>query len=91
MYTHSNREGGIALGALRRARLSQVEIGRELGFNRSSIGRERKCSPKPRGAYHVLNADIQAKKRRKKSMYVIYSIPCEHLITDKGVSSLKPK
>ncbi len=64
MHRHFNREDRIALGALRRAGLSQAEIGRQLGFNRSSISRELSRNPKPRGGYHALNADIQAKTRR---------------------------
>lgn len=67
MHRHFNREDRIALGALKRAGLSQAEIGRQLGFNRSSISRELKRNPKPRGGYHALSADIQAKKRRQKS------------------------
>jgi transposase, IS30 family len=67
MYRHFNREDRIALGALRRAGLSQAEIGRQLGFNRSSISRELKRNPKPKGGYHALNADIQAIKRRQQS------------------------
>lgn len=67
MHRHFNREDRIALGALKRAGLSQSEIGRQLGFNRSSIGRELKRNPRPRGGYHALNADIQAKKRRQQS------------------------
>jgi hypothetical protein len=39
MHRHFNREDRIALGALLRAGLSQTEIGRQLGFNRSSVSR----------------------------------------------------
>ncbi len=67
MHRHFNREDRIALGALRRAGLSQAEIGRQLGFNRSSISRELKRNPKPRGGYHALNADVQATTRRQHS------------------------
>ena len=67
MHKHFNREDRIALGALKRAGLSQAEIGRQLGFNRSTIGRELKRNQKPRGGYHALNADIQAVTRRKQS------------------------
>ena len=67
MHRHFNREDRIALGALKRAGLSEAAIGRQLGFNRSSIGRELKRNPKPRGGYHALNADIQAKQRRRQS------------------------
>lgn len=67
MHKHFNREDRIALGALKRAGLSQAAIGRQLGFNRSSIGRELKRNPKPRGGYHALNADIQATTRRQQS------------------------
>lgn len=67
MHRHFNREDRIALGALRRAGLSQAEIGRHLGFNRSSIGRELKRNQKPHGGYHALNADIQATTRRQQA------------------------
>lgn len=67
MHRHFNREDRIALGALKRAGLSQAAIGRQLGFNRSSIGRELERNPKPRGGYHALNADIQACTRRHRS------------------------
>lgn len=67
MHRHFNREDRIALGALKRAGLSQSEIGRQLGFNRSSIGRELQRNPKPRGGYHALNADIQACTRRQEA------------------------
>ncbi len=67
MHRHFNREDRIALGALIRAGLSQSEIGRQLGFDRSTIGRELTRNPKPRGGYHALTADIQARKRRKLS------------------------
>jgi IS30 family transposase len=65
MHKHFNREDRIALGALRRAGVSQAEIGKQLGFNRSSVGRELKRNQKPRGGYHALNADIQAATRRQ--------------------------
>lgn len=67
MHRHFNREDRIALGALKRAGLSQAEIGRQLGFNRSTISREIKRNQKPRGGYHALNADIQAQNRRQQS------------------------
>lgn len=67
MHKHFNREDRIALGALKRAGLSEAAIGRQLGFNRSSIGRELKRNQKPRGGYHALNADIQASTRRQRS------------------------
>lgn len=67
MHKHFNREDRIALGALKRAGLSQSAIGRQLGFNRSTIGRELERNQKPRGGYHALNADIQAQKRRQQS------------------------
>lgn len=69
MHRHFNREDRIALGALKRAGLSQSEIGRQLGFNRSSIGRELRRNQKPRGGYHALNADIQAITRRQQSKH----------------------
>jgi transposase, IS30 family len=65
MHRHFNREDRIALGALKRAGLSCTEIGRQLGFNRSSVGRELRRNQKPRGGYHALNADIQSIARRK--------------------------
>jgi transposase, IS30 family len=67
MHRHFNREDRIALGALKRAGLSHAEIGRQLGFNRSSIGRELIRNQKPRGGYHALNADIQSSARRKQA------------------------
>lgn len=67
MHRHINREDRIALGALKRAGLSQSEIGKQLGFHRSSIGRELKRNPRPRGGYHALNADIQATTRRQQA------------------------
>lgn len=67
MHRHFNREDRIALGALRRAGLSQAEIGRQLGFHRSSVSRELKRNPKPRGGYHALNADVQATMRRHEA------------------------
>jgi transposase, IS30 family len=67
MHRHFNREDRIALGALKRAGLSQAEIARQLGFNRSTIGRELERNQKPRGGYHALNADIQAVTRRYQS------------------------
>ena len=67
MHKHFNREDRIALGALKRAGLSQSEIGRQLGFHRSTIGRELKRNQKPRGGYHALNADIQSVARRHQS------------------------
>jgi IS30 family transposase len=70
MYRHFNREDRIALGALKRAGLSEAAIGRQLGFNRSTISRELKRNPKPRGGYHALNADIQATKRRCESKHL---------------------
>lgn len=69
MQRHFNREDRIALGALKRAGLSNAEIGRQLGFHRSSIGREWQRNQKPRGGYHALNADIQATKRRQQSKH----------------------
>jgi transposase, IS30 family len=69
MHRHFNREDRIALGALKRAGLSQAEIGRQLGFNRSTIGRELKRNQKPRGGYHALNADIQSVTRRQQSKH----------------------
>jgi len=67
MHRHFNREDRIALGALKRAGLSYAEIGRQLGFDRSTIGRELKRNQKPRGGYHALSADIQATTRRQHS------------------------
>jgi transposase, IS30 family len=67
MHRHFNREDRIALGALKRAGLSQAEIGKQLGFNRGTISRELKRNQKPRGGYHALNADIQASTRRQKA------------------------
>lgn len=67
MHRHFNREDRIALGALKRAGFSQAEIGRQLGFHRSTISRELKRNQKPRGGYHALNADIQAVTRRQQS------------------------
>lgn len=67
MHRHFNREDRIVLGALKRAGLSQSEIGRQLGFNRSSISRELKRNPKPSGGYHALNADVKATMRRQHS------------------------
>ncbi len=67
MHRHFNREDRIALGALKRAGVSNAEIGRQLGFNRSSIGREWKRNQKPQGGYHALNADIQAVIRRQQA------------------------
>jgi transposase, IS30 family len=67
MHRHFNREDRIALGVLKRAGLSQSEIARQLGFNRSTIGRELKRNQKPRGGYHALNADMQATTRRQQS------------------------
>lgn len=67
MHRHFNREDRIALGALLRAGLSKADIARQLGFNRSSIGRELARNPKPRGGYHALNADCQANRRRQVS------------------------
>jgi len=64
MHRHFNREDRIALGALLRAGLSQTEIGRQLGFNRSSVSRELKRNPKTRGGYHSLHAHKQAQTRR---------------------------
>jgi len=67
MHRHFNREDRIALGALKRAGLSHTAIGRQLGFNRSSISRELKRNQKPRGGYHALNADVQATTRRQQA------------------------
>lgn len=67
MHRHFNREDRIALGVLKRAGLSQAEIGRQLGYHRSTIGRELKRNQKPRGGYHALNADIQAVSRRQQA------------------------
>jgi transposase, IS30 family len=67
MHRHFNREDRIALGALKRAGLSQAEIAKQLGFHRSTISRELKRNPKPRGGYHALNADIQSVIRRQQS------------------------
>jgi IS30 family transposase len=67
MHRHFNREDRIALGALKRAGLTQSEIGKQLVFNRSSICRELKRNPKPRGGYHALNADVQATTRRQRA------------------------
>ena len=64
MHKHFNREDRIALGALKRAGLSHSEIGTQLGFHRSTVGRELKRNQKPRGGYHALNADVQARERR---------------------------
>lgn len=64
MHKHFNREDRIALGALKRAGLSHAEIGTQLGFHRSTVGRELKRNQKPRGGYHALNADVQARERR---------------------------
>jgi transposase, IS30 family len=69
MHRHFNREDRIALGALKRAGLTQAEIGKQLGFHRSTISRELKRNPKPRGGYHALNADIQAVTRRHQSKH----------------------
>lgn len=67
MHRHFNREDRIALGALKRAGLNQAEIGRQLGFHRSTISRELKRNTKPRGGYHALSADVQAVARRQQS------------------------
>lgn len=67
MHTHFNREDRIALGALIRAGLSQAEVGRQLGFHRSTIGRELTRNQKPRGGYHARSADVQARIRRRQS------------------------
>jgi len=64
MHKHFNREDRIALGALKRAGFSQSEIGAQLGFHRSTVERELKRNQKPRGGYHALNADVQARERR---------------------------
>lgn len=75
MHRHFNREDRIALGALRRAGLSQAAIGRQLGFNRSAICRELKRNQTPRGGYHALNADSQARTRRRQAK-------CQYRIID---------
>jgi IS30 family transposase len=67
MHRHFNREDRIALGALKRAGLSYRAIGKQLGFDHSAVGRELKRNQKPRGGYHALNADIQARERRQKA------------------------
>lgn len=71
MHRHINRDDRIALGALLRAGLSQSKISKQLGFHRSSISRELKRNPKPRGGYHALNAQKQARRRRQgaKTLY----------------------
>ena len=61
MNRYFNREDGIALGALSRARLSQSKIGKQLGFYCSTISRELPRNQKPKGGHHALNADTQAK------------------------------
>ncbi len=69
MHTHFTREDRIALGALKRAGLSNGSIGKQLGFHRSTIGRELERNQKPRGGYHALNADVQAQKRRQDAKH----------------------
>lgn len=64
MHKHLNRDDRIALGALKRAGFNQSAIARELSVHRSTISRELKRNPKPRGGYHACNADVQARQRR---------------------------
>lgn len=67
MHTHLKREDRIALGALRRAGLTQSAIAEQLGVHRSTVCRELKRNRNKRGSYHALTADIKAKERRKQS------------------------
>lgn len=67
MHTHLNRDDRVALGALCRAGLNQSQIAKELGVHRSTISRELRRNQKPRGGYHALSADIQARARRRHS------------------------
>lgn len=96
MHRHFNREDRIALGALKRAGLSQSEIGRQLGFSRSSVSRELKRNPKTRGGYHALNADVQAISRRQlakqnyrkidSSLGVVISVQLHPLISPEVIA-----
>lgn len=67
MHNHLTRDDRVALGALRRAGLSQSEIATQLKVDRSTICRELARNKNKHGSYHALTADIQAKERRKLS------------------------
>lgn len=64
MHKHLNRDDRVVLGALRRAGFNQSAIATQLNVHRSTISRELKRNPKPRGGYHAWNADAQARERR---------------------------
>jgi len=88
MHRHINREDRIALGALLRAGLTQAEIGKQLGFHRSSISRELKRNPRPRGGYHALNADKQSRERRHDSK--VHQRKIDRILGDQIINQLNP-
>jgi len=90
MHKHLNRDDRISLGALKRAGLSQAEIARQLKVHRSTISRELKRNPKPKGGYHAINANKQAKERRQQSKVQYRKIDNNQILITGIESRLEP-
>lgn len=67
MPRHINRDDRVALAALLRAGHTKADIARQLGFNRSTIGRELAGNARKDGSYHAWHADVLARERRARS------------------------
>lgn len=69
MHTHRTRDERVALGALLREGLSQSDIAKHLGVNRSTICRELGRNSRKDGSYHATHADYLARDRRRASKH----------------------
>lgn len=67
MYRHLNRADRTALATLLRARHSQADAAREIGFDPSAVSRELKRNKLNDGTYHAASAAVRARNRRKAS------------------------
>lgn len=88
MHKHLNRDDRVALGALRRAGLSQSAIADQLGVHRSTICRELRRNKNTRGSYHAWNADVQAAKRRRVAKVRYRRI--DHILGSRIAQKLDP-
>ena len=90
MHTHFNRDRRIALGALKRAGLSQAEMARQLGVHRSTIGREVQRNQREQGGYHATHADVVARQRRRVAKLRYRTIENDTMLQHKIVARLSP-